>query len=108
MKTFAALLSLAILQQFPGTVGFAATSPAESCAEVFSEDRAGAVVSLAPTDGLISYLGKLLEEKIIAETDLQNFISKLESGNIVNPITPQQASTNSARTIHYATLQGFI
>src|SRR4051794_22107144 len=104
MKT-ALLLTLSWVQLFSGTGAFAAP---KTCAEVFSGENLGAMVFQSPTEGLISYLGRLLEDRIILPTDLETFISKLESGKITNPISAQQKSNSSAHTIHFEALQRLI
>lgn len=45
------------------------------------------------TDGFIAYLGSLVEERLIDETALESFIDSLQTGKVINPITPNQKMT---------------
>src|SRR5688572_21110015 len=60
------------------------------------------------TEGLIAYLGALLENKIIDDSELFRLGHALEDGILENPITIEQASVSSAARVHRDEVQKYI
>lgn len=52
------------------------------------------------TASLIAYLANLHSRKILSDTELGQFLKRLEEGTIENPISEDEASLNSAHLIH--------
>ena len=60
------------------------------------------------TKGFASYLGDLLEHQIIGEPQLIQFIEGLERGELINPISKDEARVSTASQIHRETLQEYL
>lgn len=87
------------------------------CAELLSsssKDRAKGKEPLATgpqkngTEGLIAYLGTLLEHQIIGDKELLRLIESLEKGEISNPIHEEETWISSAALIHREEIQEYI
>jgi len=50
--------------------------------------------AISPTASLITYLSRLLEEGLLTDAHLQRFYEGLEKGNVVNPITEEEAAAD--------------
>ena len=60
------------------------------------------------TEGLMAYLGQLLEHQIIGDIDLVRFIEGLEKGELVNPITKEKAMVSTAALIQQEGIQEYL
>ena len=60
------------------------------------------------TEGLIAYLGALLERQIIGDTELLRFIKGLERDEISNPIPEENTWVSSAALIHREGIEAHI
>ena len=60
------------------------------------------------TEGLMAYLGTLLEHQIIGNTELVRFIEALEKGELVNPIAEEKAMVSTAALIHQEGIQEYL
>lgn len=56
--------------------------------------------SMSSTDGLKSYIGVLLDEKILSDQAFDRFLKELQNGKLINPITEAEAGLNSVLLIH--------
>lgn len=54
----------------------------------------------APTTGLIIYLERLLENRVIGEAELTRLAAGIEKGQLTNPILEQDALVDSSRLVH--------
>ena len=60
------------------------------------------------TEGLMAYLGQLLEHQIIGDIDLVRFIEGLEKGELVNPIAEEKAMVSTAALIQQEGIQEYL
>ena len=60
------------------------------------------------TEGLMAYLGALLEHQIIGDAELVRFIKGLEKGKLINPISEEKAMVSSAALIHEEGIQEYL
>ena len=60
------------------------------------------------TKGLQSYIGELLEKKIIGDPELIRFIEHLEKGELINPITTDEALTSTSLLVQRRGLQRYL
>ena len=60
------------------------------------------------TEGLMGYLGALLEHQIIGDAELVRFIEGLEKGKLVNPIAEEKAMVSSAALIQQGGIQEYL
>jgi formylglycine-generating enzyme required for sulfatase activity len=60
------------------------------------------------TDSYLAYIGRLLEERLIGDQELLRLIEAAKQGEVVNPITDQEAQVNSALLIHREGLQEYL
>ena len=59
------------------------------------------------TEGLMAYLGQLLEHQIIGDIELVRFIEGLEKGELVNPIGEAEAMVSTAALIQQGGIQEY-
>lgn len=57
------------------------------------------------TEGLITYLSSLLEQRVIGVTEISQLVLSLESGQVTNPFTEIQATIDSKAFIHRQEIQ---
>ena len=57
------------------------------------------------TQGLMAYLGTLIEHQTIGDVELLRFIEGLEKGELLNPISEEKAMESLAGTIHRQGIQ---
>ena len=57
------------------------------------------------TQGLMAYLGTLLEHQIIGDVELVRFIEGLEKGELINPISEEKAMESMVALIHRQGIQ---
>ncbi len=74
-------------------------STAEQCLEDFFINI-DPVASIDNTKNLISYLQILFEKKAVDDAGLSRFVSNLENGAVINPISNQQADVNGEALIY--------
>ena len=60
------------------------------------------------TEGLMAYLGALLEHQIIGDAELVRFIKGLEKGKLINPISEEKAMVSSAALIQQEGIQEYL
>ena len=60
------------------------------------------------TKNFQSYIGELLEKKIIEEPQLTRFIENLERGEIINPISKSEALTSTSLLVQRRGLQRYL
>ena len=60
------------------------------------------------TEGLMAYLGQLLEHQIIGDAELIRFLEGLEKGELVNPITKEKAMVSTAALIQQEGIQEYL
>ena len=60
------------------------------------------------TEGLMAYLGALLEHQIIGGAELVRFIKGLEKGKLINPISEEKAMVSSAALIQQEGIQEYL
>ena len=60
------------------------------------------------TKGLQSYIGELLEKQIIEEPQFTRFVESLEKGELVNPISQEEALTSTALLVQHRGLQQYL
>ena len=60
------------------------------------------------TKGLQSYIGELLEKRIIGDPELIRFIEHLERGELINPISQDEARTSTALLVQRKGLQKYL
>ena len=60
------------------------------------------------TEGLMAYLGALLEHQIIGDAELVRFIEGLEKGKLINPISEEKAMVSSAALIQQEGIQEYL
>ena len=96
-----------------GLFNFNAAHASQRCADLLSSFSRGkeAPVKVSQrdgTEGLIAYLGTLLERQIIGDTELLRLIKGLERGEISNPIHEEETWISSAALIHREEIQEYI
>ena len=60
------------------------------------------------TKGFQSYIGELLEKKVIGDPELIRFIEHLEKGELINPITTDEALTSTSLLVQRKGLQKYL
>ena len=60
------------------------------------------------TEGLMAYLGALLEHQIIGDAELVRFMKGLEKGKLINPISEEKAMVSSAALIQQEGIQEYL
>ena len=60
------------------------------------------------TKGFQSYIGELLDKKIIGDPELIRFIEHLEKGELINPISQEEALTSTALQVQRRGLQQYL
>ena len=60
------------------------------------------------TKNFQSYIGELLEEQIIKEPQLTRFIENLEEGELINPISKEEALTSTALLVQRRGIQKYL
>ena len=109
-KLFKTALSFTLLFSL---FGVNAAFASNRCAELFSSFSRGKeppveVSQKDGTEGLIAYLGTLLERQIIGDTELLRLIEGLERGEISNPIHEEETWISSSALIHREEIQEYI
>src|SRR3989338_4656670 len=61
-----------------------------------------------PTSSLIAYLSRLLDENLIGDAHLERFAAGLEQGQVVNPISKEEAQADYALLLHHGGLERLI
>lgn len=106
-------LTICTLTLLFGLFNFNAAHASNRCADLLSSFSRGkeAPVKISQkdgTEGLITYLGTLLERQIIGDTELLRLIEGLERGEISNPIHEEETWISSAALIHREEIQEYI
>jgi formylglycine-generating enzyme required for sulfatase activity len=68
----------------------------------------GGIEKVDGTQGLIAYLGTMIEHQILGDDHLIRLINGLEAGNLENPIANEEASINSGAQIHREEIQEYL
>ena len=78
----------------------------------YGDDRCEELLSSSSveteTEGLMGYLGALLEHQIIGDAELVRFIEGLEKGKLINPISEEKAMVSSAALIQQEGIQEYL
>ena len=84
---------------------FGGVCAAHECEKLLSPSPLAREISNKETQGLMAYLGTLLEHRIIGDVELVRFIEGLEKGELLNPISEEKAMESLAGTIHRQGIQ---
>lgn len=64
-------------------------------------------IQQSSTEGLVSYLSRLLEQQVIGTNEIQVFHRTLSAGQLVNPMDDKRASVNSPSLVHGGEIQRY-
>ena len=84
---------------------FGGACAAHECEKLLSSSPRAREISNKKTEGLMAYLGTLIEHQIIGDVELLRFIEGLEKGELLNPISEEKAMESLAGTIHRQGIQ---
>jgi formylglycine-generating enzyme required for sulfatase activity len=82
-------------------------SVAPAAAPSASPEKCAAVLT-TPTESFIGYLGLLLDNQVIGQTQLVRLVENLRRGELVNPISEEEARVSSSLQIHREGLEEYV
>jgi formylglycine-generating enzyme required for sulfatase activity len=95
---WAAILAAVLFLGWCGSVS-ASVLAASAVAKSASPEKCAAVLT-TPTENFVGYLGLLLDNQVIGQRQLARLVEGLRQGELVNPISPEEARASSSLQIH--------